>query len=232
MEFYWPKLYPCIGFLWILLHSSFLAVSPCSNWLLLLPCVKETFLRSWRRESYGICPLLLSLFCRICPAVVMRTMVPVLPMTDQPQGEHSEPSQPFRPRTLIQICTPGGARWSHQSIRAAFQRCSQQRRREIMNGTQLLTWKLPPSCWATVARWTDGSQPISHGEILSIVLTGNMLGKTVLPARAWRKLIGWFRLKVTGNGVLGRAERGVGGGMWMRFLLLLSGPFPGHSQIG
>lgn len=112
-------------------------------------------LRSWRRASYGICPLLLSLFCRICPAVVMRTMVPVLPMTDQPQGGHSEPSQPFRPQTLIQICTPGGARWSHQSIRAAFQRCSQQRRREVMNGTQLLTWKLPPSCWATVARWTD-----------------------------------------------------------------------------
>ena len=95
-----------------------------------------------------------------------------------------------------------------------------------MNGTQLLTWKLPPSCWATVARWTDGSQPISDGEILSIVLTGNMLGKTVLPARAWRELIGWFRLKVTGNGVLGS------GCMWMRFLLLLSGPFPGHSQIG
>lgn len=98
-----------------------------------------------------------------------------------------------------------------------------------MNGTQLLTWKLPPSCWATVARWTDGSQPISHGEILSIVLTGNMLGKTVLPARAWRKLIGWFRLKVTGNGV---CREGSGGGMWMRVLLLLSGPFPGHSQIG
>jgi len=34
-----------------------------------------------------------------------------------------------------------------------------------MNGTQLLTWKLPASCWATVARWTDGSQPISHGNM-------------------------------------------------------------------
>ena len=65
-----------------------------------------------------------------------------------------------------------------------------------MNGTQLLTWKLPASCWATVARWTDGSQPISHGEILSIVLIGNMRGKTVLQARAWRELIGWFRLKL------------------------------------
>ena len=140
------------------------------------------------RELYNM-PSSFVLFCRICPAVVMRVMVPVLPMMDQRQGGHSsEPPRPFLPssssRALIQICTLGGGRWGHQSIRAAFHRCSQQHGGEVMARS---SW---PGSSTRMVWWADGSQPIAYGEILSIVLTRNMRRKIVLRAPAWRKLIG------------------------------------------
>jgi len=100
-------------------------------------------------------------------------------------GTHQSRCGPsFRPRALIQICTLGGGRWGHQSIRAAFHRCSQQHGGEVMARS---SW---PGSSTLMVWWGDGSQPIAYGEILSIVLTRNMRRKIVLRAPAWRKLIG------------------------------------------
>ncbi|XP_062202469.1 uncharacterized protein LOC133904864 isoform X2 [Phragmites australis] len=49
-------------------------------------------------------------------AVCVRATVPVLPMMDQHQGGHSEPSQPFCPQTLIQICTPWSTKKDHRCL--------------------------------------------------------------------------------------------------------------------
>lgn len=63
----------------------------------------------------------------------------------------------FRPRALIQICTPGGGRRGRWSIRAAFHRCSQQHPGEVMAHS---SW---PGSSALLVWWTDGGQPISYG---------------------------------------------------------------------